>query len=649
MTTVSELMAQNITNAQTNVQNWGRLIYAAKVYNLKGDGTTDDYTKLYALINTTINSEEATIGIYDGDYVIGTNITIPTNITLMFFKGGTLKPAAGVTVTINGSIEAGAQQIFSGSGTIAGEIKSNNLQLEWWGAVGDNATVNTTTMQSAVDYTVGAGKSEIYVSPGTFLYGVLTSTSGITFIGDGVTFTGTTTLDLSSLAALKAETVTGMFNVVTGYNAVGDGVTVDAANIQSAINAAEAAGSGTVWFPDGTYNLGTIGITVPANVRLLSANKRGVVLTYSGTGAAISCGGTTASLTYGVGIQELTILLTHVDGDGILLQGTAGAYLENLYIEGPLNAVRTNVGVVFDGSEASCFFNTLVNVQLNHLQTGFKIYSSGSVVATTQNFFNCQTLGDVTTYAANGSIGYDIFSGNGNGSLISGGNIERCQTAINAQGGSKMISFMGVRLELNTLDILFGALSNNYTIVGCMNLDTVTDNSGTGFGFHTFLGNTKSTSVPYPNVIWESNFRSRSTTNIPLTITAYPGQTGKLAQWKDSAGNVMFEIDENGSISKITSKDMVWRAGTSSPEGVLVANIGSIYSASGGSRGLATYLKERSNGVNTGWFPIQCIHSYTTANRPTGVPTGFSMFDTTLGYRIDWNGANWVNGSGTVV
>jgi len=111
----------------------------------------------------------------------------------------------------------------------------------------------------------------------------------------------------------------------------------------------------------------------------------------------------------------------------------------------------------------------------------------------------------------------------------------------------------------------------------------------------------------------------------------------------------MFEIDENGSISKITSKDMVWRAGTSSPEGVLVANIGSIYSASGGSRGLATYLKERSNGVNTGWFPIQCIHSYTTANRPTGVPTGFSMFDTTLGYRIDWNGANWVNGSGTVV
>ena len=40
----------------------------------------------------------------------------------------------------------------------------------------------------------------------------------------------------------------------------------------------------------------------------------------------------------------------------------------------------------------------------------------------------------------------------------------------------------------------------------------------------------------------------------------------------------------------------------------------------------------------------------TTANRPTiKLQTGQIYFDTTLGYPIWWNGAKWVNASGTAV
>lgn len=39
----------------------------------------------------------------------------------------------------------------------------------------------------------------------------------------------------------------------------------------------------------------------------------------------------------------------------------------------------------------------------------------------------------------------------------------------------------------------------------------------------------------------------------------------------------------------------------------------------------------------------------TTASRPASVPIGYQYFDTTLGYQIYWNGANWVDGVGTTV
>lgn len=64
---------------------------------------------------------------------------------------------------------------------------------------------------------------------------------------------------------------------VKAHNAKGDGVTIDDAAIQAALNAMAAAGGGTVFLPPGTYLLDNQ-IKIPAKVRLEGVSRNGTVL-----------------------------------------------------------------------------------------------------------------------------------------------------------------------------------------------------------------------------------------------------------------------------------------------------------------------------------------------------------------------------------
>jgi hypothetical protein len=83
--------------------------------------------------------------------------------------------------------------------------------------------------------------------------------------------------DLDTRAvAHEAETVTRVFNIVTGFAADPLGVADSKAAIQSAIDACSAAGGGDVYCPRGTYLISDR-LTMRSNVRLIGAGSMSII------------------------------------------------------------------------------------------------------------------------------------------------------------------------------------------------------------------------------------------------------------------------------------------------------------------------------------------------------------------------------------
>ncbi len=83
-------------------------------YKTLGD---PNYTTLAQAL-TTIGSTQVTLTIPAGTVAVTGNTTIPGNIALVVQKGGKFEVAGGITLTINGTVEAGPYQIFAGSGAV---------------------------------------------------------------------------------------------------------------------------------------------------------------------------------------------------------------------------------------------------------------------------------------------------------------------------------------------------------------------------------------------------------------------------------------------------------------------------------------------------------------------------------------------------
>ena len=78
-------------------------------------------------------------------YVIGADFEIPRNVTLSVRRGSVLEVSEGVTLTINGGLEAGPWRIFAGAGRVAGEPDLDFVRPQWWGT-------GTAAFQAAVAF-----------------------------------------------------------------------------------------------------------------------------------------------------------------------------------------------------------------------------------------------------------------------------------------------------------------------------------------------------------------------------------------------------------------------------------------------------------------------------------------------------------------
>lgn len=168
---------------------------------------------------------------------------------------------------------------------------------------------------------------------------VMTNETGVINSGNATAISYTASFP--GATAQTVQTKLEQYVSVKDFGAVGDGVANDRVAIQAAIDAVSAGGGGQIWFPQGSYKIGTTGLTIYQNIilsgdvtRYAGSTARGTSIVYTGTGAAI----------YGVNILDAQILDLDIDctgatgvyptGRGIHLNGCWKTTLRNVTVRG---------------------------------------------------------------------------------------------------------------------------------------------------------------------------------------------------------------------------------------------------------------------------------------------------------------------------
>jgi len=146
-------------------------------------------------------------------------VDVPSNINLLFYRGGSLEISASRTVAIGGGIDAPADRIFSTTGTITiSSGRVNRIYPQWWGA-DNNETV--TVDESAIEAAIGAAPSggTVFFPAGSHFYKIedrISVDKSITLSGEGTASQIRQTTATKGVFLLTASNVT-----VNGLHIVG--------------------------------------------------------------------------------------------------------------------------------------------------------------------------------------------------------------------------------------------------------------------------------------------------------------------------------------------------------------------------------------------------------------------------------------------
>ncbi|MBU0480052.1 MAG: right-handed parallel beta-helix repeat-containing protein [Proteobacteria bacterium] len=145
--------------------------------------------------------------------------TVPQNVGLMFLNGGELDVRSGVKVAINGPLDAGLYQIFSGTGSVSiGQRSVKEVHPEWWGAVADNLTDAGPAIQKSID--ASPEGSVIRFGGGTYLTSAkIVFGPDRSYIGDSHSGSGTV------IKQMDSSNISGAIFVSSGW--VKNGVFAD--------------------------------------------------------------------------------------------------------------------------------------------------------------------------------------------------------------------------------------------------------------------------------------------------------------------------------------------------------------------------------------------------------------------------------------
>ncbi len=196
-------------------------------YSAAGDGTTDDTAAVQAAVTDCSTAGGGTVLFPSGDYRVGAAVSVPQSVTLRFETGARLLIDSGVTVTMNGELDASPVQIFGGAGALSGSPQNEVGYPQWFGARGDGVTDDTAAFQQAISL---LREVEVLPPEVSYLLGGLQLTKPVSLLGRGET----------KVSLTAADDTQALFTI-TGPDVVIENFSVDMA--------ASPEGSSVIYFP----------------------------------------------------------------------------------------------------------------------------------------------------------------------------------------------------------------------------------------------------------------------------------------------------------------------------------------------------------------------------------------------------------------
>lgn len=380
-----------------------------------------------------------------------------------------------------------------------------------------------------------------------------------------------------SLTKASFAMINGAFYNVLDYGAVGDGVTLNTTAIQAAIDAASAAGGGTVFFPAGTYKTGAI--FLKTQVSLVGTGRNSILKGIAGENVIDTPGDMDpiVDIIQGVLISELAI-----DGageDGMRLVNCQRLVVDHVYITNSgrygiyfkwgyickFDTVEVDqngngsVGTVVDSCNANVFLNCL---WFDCRNAAVQLYTTYSAMSAQNNFISCdfENNYDLDVYINGGSS--NLFKGCWAESFRSPvasfkiddntGTFEQSQNRIedcyfNGQNYTNIIVLANKTYYTQITGNLFGPSTGDnilistaavrHTFLGnnlgpAYNPPTTTDNSeSTSY----FQNSSQTTLLSGPAFIWSTPTRA-DTFKIDATNAPTSQQTHLLIRYSDGLG-----------------------------------------------------------------------------------------------------------------